>query len=119
MSKHKEIPQANQTGFPLSGVLKNSAWVGLSDLSGWTAKVSLLTLPALTAAAECTRQNATIDYASFDPDKGEVHVTFPLSSLDTPVPLGTYRVRWIIITPDNKELGGPPSTEATVYAFTP
>lgn len=118
MSNRKEIPQANQSGFTLSGILKNAAWISLPDLTGWTAKVSLLALPSLAAATECTRQTATLNLAAFNPTTGEVPISFALSTLAQPIPVGEYRVRWILIDPNSKELGGPPSKESTVYAFT-
>lgn len=119
MSTRFEIPAANQSGFTLKGLLVNAAWKGLADLSGWTAKISLLTLPSLSVATQCNRLAATLDLASFDPVAGSVPISFALAGLGgTPMPVGEYRVRWILIDPNTKELGGPPSRESTVYAFT-
>lgn len=117
MATTKRIPQANQKGFTLSGWLSNSAWIGQADLAGWTAKASLLIQPGQAVAAELNRQTATLDLARFDNVVGRVPVRLALSALTTPVPLGTYRVRWILIDPNSNELGGPPSNESTVYIF--
>lgn len=109
-------------GETLGGWFENLSFKDFGSLAGWTAKMSLLLQPLLTATVD--HVDAELDLATFDPTTGRVFVKCELVTLQAAmpagIPAGDYRVRWHLYDATGLELRGPmPKLEQTIYRFGP